>query len=412
VRVLHVSRTDLAGQAFNGYDLMSDLRGLGIEGRQAVLQRLSSNPGVFSVLEGPTDEDLHDILMRAERRHSMDGLLFPWGRPLADSPAFREADVVHYHLIHGGTLSLMDMPRLARARPSVWTLHDPWIMTGHCVHPMTCDKWLTGCVGCRDLGRTFPLETDNANRMWTVKRDVMAAIDIDVVVASDFMLDLVRRSPITAKLWADGRVHLIPFGIKVSDFLPDQERASSRRSLGIPEDDYVILFRSTDSGLKGQEFALDALGSGPPSRSTTVLTVDQTGLIEHLSGDYGIRERGWIHDRDEYARVLSACDILLMPSPAESFGLMALEAMAAGRPVVCFEGTAVASLTRAPECGVAVPVGDAMALRRATDALMADPVEAQRRGDLGRRIAQNVYAHNRYLRALKSLYEESVARRR
>jgi hypothetical protein len=51
-------------------------------------------------------------------------------------------------------------------------------------------------------------------------------------------------------------------------------------------------------------------------------------------------------------------------------------------------------------------------LRRATDALMADPVEAQRRGDLGRRIAQNVYAHNRYLRALKSLYEESVARRR
>ena len=105
-----------------------------------------------------------------------------------------------------------------------------------------------------------------------------------------------------------------------------------------------------------------------------------------------------------------------MPSTAEAFGLMALEAMAAGRPVICFEGTALPAITRAPDCGIAVPMGDSTALRAAINGLSDDPREAKRRGTIGREIARRHHSHDGYLDSLERLYNrprnvESIDRR-
>jgi glycosyltransferase involved in cell wall biosynthesis len=121
---------------------------------------------------------------------------------------------------------------------------------------------------------------------------------------------------------------------------------------------------------------------------------------------------GWVEDPALYARILSASDVLLMPSTAEAFGLMALEAMAAGRPVVSFEGTAIPFVTHAPECGVAVPMGDSAALRAALDMLVNNPRDAQERGRLGRRIARERFDHNNYLDRIAGLYRDVFSRQR
>jgi glycosyltransferase involved in cell wall biosynthesis len=206
------------------------------------------------------------------------------------------------------------------------------------------------------------------------------------------------------------RVHLIPFGIRADAWLPDSERIASRRLLGIPEDDFVIFFRATDSLVKGLRYIIEALGSKRPARPTTLLTVDQRGLLGSLSSSYKIVERGWVEDPSLYPRLFSACDVFLMPSTAEAFGLMALEAMAASRPVICFEGTALPSITHAPECGIAVPAGDSDALRCAIDELAGNPEEAHRRGHLGRAIAAEKYDYERYLDSMASLYHSVEAR--
>jgi glycosyltransferase involved in cell wall biosynthesis len=99
-----------------------------------------------------------------------------------------------------------------------------------------------------------------------------------------------------------------------------------------------------------------------------------------------------------------------MPSLAETFGLMAVEAMAAGRPVVCFEGTALPAVTHAPECGIAVSAGNANALRDALDRLASDSSESERRGQLGRSIVTDVYGHERYLDSMAALYRSVLAR--
>ena len=407
VKVLHVNNVDLYGRRFNGFDLMKDLSPRGIDCTQAVLSKLSDDPRVFPLIKGQADEALQQALARVEARHSMNNLLFPWGRQLLRTSQFGDADVVHYHLIHNQVISLFDLPLMFSSKPSVWTFHDPWPFTGHCIYPQGCDKWQTGCSGCPSLESTFPLSADCADRMWRVKQRVFANLDLDIVVASESMHDQTRRSPLTSHF---NRVSLIPFGIDAGAYLEDEAKLASRRRLGIPDDDFVLFFRSTSSEYKGLEYIVEALGSRPPKRPTTLVTVDRCGLTQALSSDYGIVELGWVEDPDVYPRVFSACDVFLMPSTAEAFGLMALEAMAAGRPVICFEGTSLPSITRAPECGIAVPMRDSAALRTAIDRLSDDPSEVKRRGELGRVIARRDYSHDRYLDSLECLYRSAVER--
>ena len=65
-----------------------------------------------------------------------------------------------------------------------------------------------------------------------------------------------------------------------------------------------------------------------------------------------------------------SCDVFLMPSTGESFGMMAIEAMASAKPVICLADTAVEEVSRAPELGIAVPEGDAEAMAAAMRRLM------------------------------------------
>jgi glycosyltransferase involved in cell wall biosynthesis len=401
MKVLHVSDADLPGRRFNGYDLLADLIPHGVDGKQVVLNKSSRNPRVTPLLADRGDRDLQARLIDVEAKHSINNLMFPWGRVLSDLPEFRDADVVHYHLIHNHVLSLYDLPRLVGLKPSVWTLHDPWVLTGHCVHPMECQGWLSGCAPCPYLDRHFPLREDRAHQMWQVKRTVLSELDLDAVVASRWLLQMVKRSPITSNL---ERLHLIPFGVDPGPFRHGETRQESRDHLGIPRDDFVVMVRAHEWDVKGLRFAADALRARPPQRPTTILTIDHRGLLQHLRGSYRLVELGWVDDDSTYARAFAACDVFLMPSIAESFGLMAVEAMAAGRPVICFEGTALPDITHAPDCGVSVPKGDSRALRDALDDLAQHPAEADRRGAIGMEIAAREFGHERYLGALASLY--------
>lgn len=409
MKVLHVTDIDLPARHFNGYDLLDDLAPRGIEGKQAVLRKMSDNPNVVSLCNGRGDEELQYRLREVERRHSINDLLMPWGRLLAETAEFKGADVVHYHLVHNHVVSLYDIKWLFGMKPSVWTFHDPWPLTGHCVHPMQCEGWLSGCKPCPYLDRMFPLAHDHADRMWRAKQRVFSDLDPDVVVASAWMLDMVRRSPLTSHF---DRVHLIPFGIDTGSFVSDDEKGNSRRRFGIPEDDFVVLLRASHWEVKGLSHIIDALAARPPARPTTLLTVDGRGLLKGLRRDYRIVDLGWVDDDALYPLIFSACDVFLMPSLAEAFGLMAVEAMAAGRPVVCFEGTALPAVTYAPDCGIAVPVGDAAALRAALDRLAEDPSEADRRGTLGRKIVAEQYGYGHYLDSMAELYESVLSRYR
>lgn len=397
---------DLVGRRFSGYDLIEELRPFGVECAQAVLHKESDSDEVVGLLDDESNLRLINAIGRVERRRGMSGVLFPWAHVLERLSEFANADVVHYHIIHTQMISVLDLNRLFNAKPSVWTFHDAWPITGHCVQPYGCTGWLTGCSPCPYLERPLAINKDCACRMWSLKKHVYETLNADIVVASRHMYDMVRASPLTSHLQ---KVHLIPFGVNPNTYLPNSEKLHSRDMLGVDPEDFVLFFRSTNAPHKGERHLIEALQERRPARPTTLLTVEGKGQLSELRGLYKIRELGWVNDESLLARAYSACDAFVMPSLAEGFGLMALEAMAAGRPVICFEGTAVATVTHAPECGIAVPMGDKHALRAAVDRLMDDSSERVRRGDLGRELASTEYEHSRYLRALSSLYEGAAS---
>jgi alpha-1,6-mannosyltransferase len=118
---------------------------------------------------------------------------------------------------------------------------------------------------------------------------------------------------------------------------------------------------------RGQAARLTVLGVGPwESR----LRTQARGLPVHFGG---------FVDRDRIARELAAADVALVPGPAETFGLAALEALASGTPVVATAGSGAAELVAdRPKAGRAAQA-EAVSIADAVMALLAE-AEPVRRG--------------------------------
>lgn len=416
MRVLHINNTDLDGRGFSGYDLMYQMDALGVTSTQVVTHKTSDDPRVTELVLPPMPGALMQTIYAAERRLGV-SVTMPLGTPpvpaglsrraraIASLPEFRRADVVHYHLIHNRVLSVADLSWLSSLKPTVWTWHDPWAITGHCVYPMGCEGWLSGCSPCPHLEYHFALEDDTAGAQFHDKATAYAGAAMTVVVASDWMADLAARSPL---LPPSTPVVTIPYGLDPARYRDPSHRRESRAELGIGADEFVVLFRATESRYKGLPTIASALALRAPERPTTLITVDTAGLVDDLSGHYTLHECGWLRDRDHYARLLNAADVLLMPSTAEAFGLMAVEAMASGIAVITAEGTALPAVTNAPEVGVVVPVDDAHALREAIDELSRDSQAAATRGALGRKLVLERYTTTQSARAHLDLYRQVI----
>lgn len=407
MKLLYVSSDDVMGGSFNGYALHRALRRAGHDAHMAVLRPTVREESVHPIA-GPGLRALDRRLAQFERRFSFHSLLSASACALYAAPHYRAADLVHLQLLHAAPgFSLLHLPLMGRQRPLVWTLHDPWPLSGHCVHPLECERWRTGCGRCPDLGLPFPIRHDTTAAAWRIKRWILRASRLTLVVASRWMEARVRQSPIFAHL----PCRRIPFGID-ADIFRTRDRAACRARLGLPLDAHVLAFRCVEGfrNFKGTEHVARALARLAPSRPTVLLTFDESGGLAGLRDKYAFRELGWVADPYVVADALSAADLFLMPSIAESFGMMGVEAIACGTPVVCFAGVANADAVFAPRAAVAVPYRDDDALAAAIGSLLADPGRRARLGEEGARLAREEYSFGRYVERHLELYAELLAR--
>jgi glycosyltransferase involved in cell wall biosynthesis len=221
------------------------------------------------------------------------------------------------------------------------------------------------------------------------------------------MQDRIERSPLLRHL----PCHRIPFGIDLEVFKP-RSKIECRKKLGIALDHKVIAFR--DVGLKsdrfkGMRWLMEALKIYEPQEPTCLLIFEDGKGFKILSPKYSVITTGWI-DSENLAVALSAADVFLMPSIQEAFGLMAVEAMACGTPVIVFEGTALPDVIKSPLGGLAVPAMDSVALAGAIKLLLEDDDLRSKLGWQARKIAEREYAFPLYVQRHISLYEEVIER--
>ncbi len=406
LKLVQINRSDVTGGRFNGYALRDLLEKRGVESTHLVWDKTINDPRVKRLLPFPGSRRLNEVLHEMERKRSMHAVMSVQSYALPVQQEFKDADVVHYHIIHDGYFSVASLPYLSRLKPSVWTWHDPWPMTGHCIYPMGCEKWKTGCGGCPDLTLHFAMKEDRTREAAAMKEKVIRSSDLDIIVASKFMENMARQSFVGK----NARLHHVPFGLDLNLY-KEGDRKAARAKFGIPDENVVICLRAISSTFKGLKYFVEAITHLETSRPVTILSFQESGYFNHLIGRHQIVELGWVSDDMTMIEALTASDIFAMPSTAEAFGLMAIEAMACSKPVVVFDGTSLPEVVFAPHVGVSVPMGDSKALSQAFKWLIEDSEERLRRGRTSRMIAEKHYGVDLFLDRLVGLYRQVAERR-
>ena len=219
--------------------------------------------------------------------------------------------------------------------------------------------------------------------------------------------DYLASSPVLAT--HRDRCRVVPYGIPLAQFTsadPEdvariRERHGPRILLAVGRLIYYKGFDVLIDAMRDIDAALLLIGDGPLRKE-----------LEERASTNGVGQRvrflGEIQNRD-VTPFFHACDVFVLPSVArsEAFGIVQIEALAAGRPVV---NTALDSgvpfVSRHGETGLTVPPRDSAALAGAANRLLSDPGLRASLGEAGRRRAHDDFSAERMIERTLEIYRE------
>ena len=162
---------------------------------------------------------------------------------------------------------------------------------------------------------------------------------------------------------ADSRVSVIPCGVNLERFQP-QDRAAARAALALPAERQIVLFVGRLEPLKGVELLIDAVAELEDSTPELLVIGGDQRAAAYMAALRARAEALAIGERVHFAGSVpqeslpayySAADVCVVPSFYESFGLVALEAMACGTPVVASRVGGLIGTVKDGESGYLIP---------------------------------------------------------
>jgi glycosyltransferase involved in cell wall biosynthesis len=203
----------------------------------------------------------------------------------------------------------------------------------------------------------------------------------------------------------NAKVFQFPFGIDTRVFRPKPE-LDARAILGIDEDVFVVAARSTDDARKGFRELVQAIEQvRKTGRKILLLCIQKQGLVAKYSKEVESIELPWTNDIDNLGTFYEAADLFAMPSSVESFGMMALEAMSSGVPVITVGNTAASEITACPELEVQ-PDDLVGQLAKTITGAVDNSMHLRELGVRARFRAEQEFSLEDYLSNLRSMYEE------
>ena len=163
----------------------------------------------------------------------------------------------------------------------------------------------------------------------------------------------------------ENRITVIPNGIQEALFFPRRDKAALRRRLQLPESSTIFLYVGNFSRVKGLGILLNAFAQVQAKLSNATLLMIGGGELENELKQHaqiaGLEKKIiWVGRKphDEIPDWMNAANLLVLPSLSEGFGLVLLEALACGTPVIASAVGGVLEILTAPELGVMAPPGD------------------------------------------------------
>ncbi len=185
---------------------------------------------------------------------------------------------------------------------------------------------------------------------------------------------------------SEDAIHVISNGVDLTEFSPG---IGDRRALGLPIDKPLALFvgdiRLNRKNLDTVLYALTQV----PDLHLVVVGATEGSPYPALAANLKLTQRiHFLGFRRDVATLMQAVDLFVFPSRYETFGMVVLEAMAAGLPVITTTTTGAAEIVT-PQCGIVISnPEDAKALAAHLQTLVVKPTLRIQMGHAGRAIAE------------------------
>lgn len=272
-------------------------------------------------------------------------------------------DVINLHNIIGFSLHvgiLFDYLRGAGI-PVVWTVHDCWPFTGHCIFydDVGCDKWRKACGRCPARLEYPPsLLLDFSERNLRKKKKLLSGIPfMELVTPSRWLAEVIGETYLD-----NYPLRVINNGIDLQLFKPTA--SSLRQQYGLMGKKIVLGVASVWAMRKGLDSFVRLSRMLDPAVFSIVLIGVSARQRKRLPS--GILALPRTKSASELAQWYSAADVFVNPTLADNYPTVNLEALACGTPVITYEtGGSPERITRSNGC--AVRKGDLAALCEAIE---------------------------------------------
>ncbi|MFQ5605420.1 MAG: glycosyltransferase [bacterium] len=292
----------------------------------------------------------------------------------------------------------LHLRRLAPNGPAIVQLHLP--------NPMAHLAYLWA----RPKGRLILMWHSDIVRQKVLSKFYRKAI-FDLLEQADCVVttspDYIRHSPFLSKFRE--KCVVVPLGIAVSKFQATPAVQARARKISETYGAPMVLFVGRFTYYKGLQVLLEAakeidgtillVGDGPLKKT----------LIEKIQGE-GLHKKVRVLTNvcnGELAAYYHACEVFVLPSTerSEAFGLVQLEAMACGKPVVSTDlKTGVPWVNQHGKTGRVIPVNQPQKLALAVNGLLADADERRRLGQNGRRRVLDTFAIEKVTQKMAQVY--------
>ncbi len=413
MKVLHIHSSDGYVGGSGAHIMMNRLhRGLKENGVSSKIICARKSPGHEDVVEikRSTPTKMAERLLGAiARRLGLNELVHFSCLSIQQLPDFADADLIHFHGIHSGFFSYLSLPKFARKKALVFTLHDMWSFTGHCTYSYECEKWKTGCGGCPHPEDYPPIRRDSTRLEWKLKKWVYGRCRIDIVSISGRQNEMLKES-----MLAHFPIHQIKNAIETDIYHP-MDREKCRTELNIPSDRKVIMFGATNMTryAKGGDLLAEALKLLPEAVKEQVILLSFGLGGQARADDAGIPciDMGYVNGDENKARLYSAADLFVLSSRAETFELVTLECMACGTPMVSFPVGAAAEMVKPGVTGYLAEPENPEDLCRGIITLLEDDAGRMQMGINARKLAETEYSQAAHVQNYQNLYAEILNRK-
>lgn len=309
-------------------------------------------------------------------------------------------DIVHLHNIHGYYINYDVLFKFLSAKniPVVWTLHDCWPFTGHCVYfdRINCDKWQIQCQSCpQKTGYPKSLLLDRSKRNYQKKKKAFGEYaNLTIVPVSNWLGTLVRNSFLKNK-----KIHVIHNGINLDTFKPTESKV--RKELNIEDKCLLIGVANEFDERKG--FSDFIKLSKILSDDYQILLVGVSKQDIKLLPD-NIIALECTENVQQLVDIYSTADIFLNPTYEDNFPTTNLEALACGTPVITYN-TGGSPEAIDEDTGIVVEQGNVRAMADAIINMKMNPISS----DVCRNRAEKLFEQESCFMEYVELYNELLS---